>query len=72
MTTTLLDAPVSEYAIIVDAKDNVAVVKTETAPGLELLLPEDAWMRRLAAALRRTPASSAGSSHGAATSLGGF
>ena len=40
MTTTLLAAPVSEYAIIVDAKDNVAVVKTETAPGLELLLPD--------------------------------
>jgi len=31
----------SEFAIIVDPKDNVAVVKTETSPGLELLLPDD-------------------------------
>ncbi len=29
-------APVSEYAIIVDPKDNVAVVKTEIAPGLKV------------------------------------
>ena len=29
----------SEFAIVVDPKDNVAVVKTATAPGLELLLP---------------------------------
>ncbi|MFL6210106.1 MAG: UxaA family hydrolase [Pyrinomonadaceae bacterium] len=32
-------APVSDYAIIVDASDNVAVVKRATAPGLELVLP---------------------------------
>src|SRR5687767_9534289 len=31
--------PVSEYAIIVSPDDNVAVVKLETAPGLELALP---------------------------------
>jgi altronate hydrolase len=30
---------VSEYAIIVDPDDNVAVVKNETSPGLALLLP---------------------------------
>src|ERR687885_133671 len=33
-------AEISEYAIIVDPRDNVAVVKTETAPGLELILPD--------------------------------
>ena len=32
-------APISDYAIIVDPNDNVAVVKTETAPGLEVVLP---------------------------------
>lgn len=31
----------SEFAIIVDPKDNVAVVKKETTPGLELLFPND-------------------------------
>jgi altronate hydrolase len=30
----------SEYAIIVDPMDNVAVVKTETTPGLEVVLPD--------------------------------
>jgi altronate hydrolase len=32
--------PISEYAIIVDPRDNVAVVKKATAPGLQILLPE--------------------------------
>ncbi|HYP54648.1 MAG TPA: altronate dehydratase family protein [Pyrinomonadaceae bacterium] len=32
-------APVSDYAIIVDSRDNVAVVKEPTAPGLEVALP---------------------------------
>ena len=32
-------ASLSEFAIIVDPNDNVAVVKKTTAPGLELLLP---------------------------------
>jgi len=31
-------APIQDYAIIVDARDNVAVVKQETAPGLVVLL----------------------------------
>ena len=31
----------SEFAIVVDPKDNVAVVKTHTSPGLELLLPDE-------------------------------
>ena len=38
MFKTLPATPVSDYAIIVDPKDNVAVVKKETAPGLELSL----------------------------------
>src|ERR1051325_656018 len=33
-------ASLSEFAIIVDPKDNVAVVKKATSPGLELLLPD--------------------------------
>ena len=32
-------APISEYAIIVDPRDNLAVVKRETLPGLEVTLP---------------------------------
>jgi altronate hydrolase len=32
-------APISEYAIIVDPRDNLAVVKRETQPGLEVTLP---------------------------------
>jgi altronate hydrolase len=31
--------PISEYAIIVDPRDNLAVVKQETVPGLEVGLP---------------------------------
>ncbi|HEV2834790.1 MAG TPA: UxaA family hydrolase, partial [Pyrinomonadaceae bacterium] len=31
----------SEFAIVVDPKDNVAVVKKATVPGLELLLPDE-------------------------------
>ncbi len=33
-------SPISDYAIIVDPRDNVAVVKAETAPGLEIELPD--------------------------------
>jgi altronate hydrolase len=32
--------PISYYAIIVDPRDNVALVKTETAPGLAIDLPD--------------------------------
>ena len=38
-STTTQAAPVSEYAIIVSPDDNLAVVKRETAPGLELTIP---------------------------------
>jgi altronate hydrolase len=41
----LLIAPIADYAIIVDRKDNVAVVKQETAPGLELFLPTGGEVR---------------------------
>jgi len=51
MNTALLPAPVSDYAIIVDPKDNVAVVKTETAPDLGLLLPDGREIRVCAAIL---------------------
>lgn len=33
-------APIIEYAIIVDPRDNLAVVKKETQPGLEVSLPD--------------------------------
>ncbi len=45
MTTSLIAAPVTDYAIIVDPKDNVAVVKKETAPGLEVVLPDGREIR---------------------------
>jgi altronate hydrolase len=35
-------AQISDYAIIVDPKDNVAVVKTTTTPGLGIVLPNGA------------------------------
>jgi altronate hydrolase len=41
----LQSPPISEYAIIVDRKDNLAVVKTETAPGLEVMLPDGYTIR---------------------------
>ena len=39
MSTTLKSSPISDYAIIVDPRDNVAVVKVQTTPGLEVSLP---------------------------------
>jgi altronate hydrolase len=45
MSTTLKVSPITEYAIIVDASDNVAVVKTETYQGLEIALPDGHEMR---------------------------
>ena len=39
----------SEFAIIVDPNDNVAVVKKETSPGLELLLPNESLIEVRAA-----------------------
>src|SRR2546430_17688128 len=40
MALTLATAPITDYAIIVDRTDNVAIVKTETTAGLELSLPD--------------------------------
>lgn len=47
MSTTYMTeaAPISEYAIVVDPRDNLAVVKVETQPGLELTLPDDRVIR---------------------------
>ena len=38
MTPAATVEPVNDYAIVVNPKDNVAVVKAETAAGLELML----------------------------------
>lgn len=43
--TTTQAPPISDYAIIVDPKDNLAVVKEETAPGLEVALPSGHVLR---------------------------
>src|SRR5438132_3806537 len=45
MTLTLAAAPITDYAIIVDPRDNVAIVKKETMAGLELSLPGGREMR---------------------------
>ena len=47
MSTTYMTeaAPISEYAIVVDPRDNLAVVKVETQPGLELTLRDDRVIR---------------------------
>ena len=44
-STTAQAPPISDYAIIVDASDNLAVVKRETAPGLEVSLPSGRVIR---------------------------
>src|SRR5215213_4252558 len=38
-TTSTQAAPIGDYAIIVSPEDNLAVVKEQTAPGLEVALP---------------------------------
>ena len=40
ITTDTQTAAISEFAIIVNSEDNVAVVKTETFPGLLVSLPD--------------------------------
>lgn len=40
MSRTLPAPQISDYAIIVDGRDNVAVVKNETFPGLQIVLPD--------------------------------
>src|SRR6266545_7764454 len=51
MSTTFIAAatPVSEYAIVVDPGDNLAVVKKETQPGLEVALADNRVVRVSAA-----------------------
>jgi altronate hydrolase len=41
MSSVQTPSSLSEFAIIVDPNDNVAVVKKATSPGLELLLPDE-------------------------------
>jgi len=41
MSSVQTPSSLSEFAILVDPKDNVAVVKKATSPGLELLLPNE-------------------------------
>ena len=54
MSSSRLQPPVQplsrmdDYAIIVDPRDNVAVVKTETWPGLDLVLPDERIVRVMA------------------------
>ncbi len=51
MSTTFITAsrPISEYAIVVDPRDNLAVVKKETQPGLEVSLGDERIIRVVAA-----------------------
>ena len=63
MSTTLIAAPIAEYAIVVDPRDNLAVVKKETEPGLEVTLADNRVVRVTAAvppghrfAIREIPA----------------
>lgn len=49
MSTTLTVTPISDYGIIVDPRDNVAVVKKETFEGLGIALPDGSEVRLNAA-----------------------
>ncbi|PYS98637.1 MAG: hypothetical protein DMF65_10145, partial [Acidobacteria bacterium] len=44
-SSTTQAPPISDYAIIVDPNDNLAVVKGQTAPGLEIALPSGRVVR---------------------------
>ena len=49
MSSVQTPSLLSEFAIIVDPNDNVAVVKKATSPGLELLLPDESLIEVRAA-----------------------
>ena len=49
MSSVQTPSLLSEFAIIVDPNDNVAVVKNATSPGLELLLPDESLIEVRAA-----------------------
>ncbi len=49
MSSVQTPSLLSEFAIIVDPNDNVAVVKKETSPGLELMLPNESLIEIRAA-----------------------
>jgi hypothetical protein len=44
-TTCISPTPITEYAIVVDPRDNLAVVKKETQPGLEVILADNRVVR---------------------------
>src|SRR5918912_2120850 len=44
-TTSTQAPPIGDYAMIVSAEDNLAVVKEQTAPGLEVALPDGRVVR---------------------------
>src|SRR5687768_14582034 len=49
MSSVQTPSLISEFAIIVDPKDNVAVVKKATSPGLALVLPDESPIEMRAA-----------------------
>ena len=49
MSTTYIATPITEYGIVVDPSDNLAVVKKETQPGLEVTLADNRVVRVTAA-----------------------
>src|SRR5919107_1908857 len=44
-STSTQAPPIGDYAIIVSPEDNLAVVKEQTAPGLEVVLPDGRVIR---------------------------
>src|SRR5258705_10995720 len=49
MAATYFATPITEHAIVVDPRDNLAVVKKETQPGLEVTLADNRVVRVTAA-----------------------
>src|SRR5258705_3817151 len=49
MSATYFATPITEHAIVVDPRDNLAVVKKETQPGLEVTLADNRVVRVTAA-----------------------
>src|SRR5258706_15317434 len=51
MSSTYIATPITEYAIVVDPRDNLAVVKKLTQPGLEVMLADNRVVRMTAVVL---------------------
>src|SRR4030095_6852432 len=45
MAPTYIATPITEYAIVVDPRDNLSFVKKETQPGLEVMLADNRVVR---------------------------